>query len=149
MKKFANNNNNRGGNNKYQNDRPKNKTLTLPLPENYVANRNKEIDKEQVIAAFKFLSDNQVFGMLSTSVQITKATLFGDETKKGFMNVGFIKDVDSDASSIDVTFYGSYVDKIEDLINAYRLEVSPRIIVDRDGDFVAFTNFDLIPTVNG
>lgn len=130
-----------------QNDRPKNKTITFDLPTTYTANRGKEIDTEQVVSAFNFLSSNEVFGMLSTSVQISKATMFGDETKKGFMNIGFINDVNMEDNIMSVTVYGSYADKIEDLVNAYRLQVVPRIICDRDGDFVAFTNFDLIPTM--
>ena len=145
------NNNANGGKNKKFNknskkpSRPKNEMYDVLLKTPYLGNRGLEVPASQVEAAFDHLMENKIFDILSVPVQIAKSTLFGDPERKGYINVGYLKEIDYATDTVCVCVYGGYVEKIEAITtDECGLAVQPRIITDRDGDFVTFTAFDMI-----
>lgn len=143
-------NNNVGKNKKFNKgnkkpSRPKNEMYDVLLKTPYLGNRGLEVPAAQVEAAFDHLMNNKIFDILSVPVQIAKSTLFGDPERKGYINVGYLKEIDYATDTVCVCVYGGYVEKIEAITSdEYGLAVQPRIITDRDGDFVTFTAFDMI-----
>jgi len=143
MKKFANNNNRNNNNNR--SDRPRNKTFTFNVKDDITDRNGNPIDMDQVYGALSFLQDNEIFDILSIAVQMSKTDLFGDNYK-GFANVGYIHKFDPKAKTVDVTVFGNFVEKIEDMQNIGQGPscLMPKVIMDRDGDFARFANFDLV-----
>lgn len=143
-------NNNNAGKKKFNKNskkpaRPKNEMYDVLLKTPYLGNRGLEVPAAQVEAAFDHLMNNKIFDILSVPVQIAKSTLFGDPERKGYINVGYLKEIDYATDTVCVCVYGGYVEKIEAITtDEYGLAVQPRIITDRDGDFVTFTAFDMI-----
>lgn len=145
------NNNANGGKNKKFNknnkkpSRPKNEMYDVLLKTPYLGNRGLEVPASQVEAAFDHLMENKIFDILSVPVQIAKSTLFSDPERKGYINVGYLKEIDYATDTVCVCVYGGYVERIEAITtDEYGLAIQPRIITDRDGDFVTFTAFDMI-----
>lgn len=124
--------------------RPKNEIFDFTIAQPYTGNKGREVSNAQVEGAFEHLQMNKIFDILSVPVQIAKSVMFSDPDRKGFINVGYIKEIPDTYDMISVCVYGNYVEKIDDISQDTGVIIKPRIITDREGDFVTFTAFDLV-----
>ena len=131
--------NNRG------NDRPRNEKMTFPIATTYYTKAGQswnEMDTQTVDDVITSLKANDVFKLLNVPVQITRAALLDDSEKRGFSVIGYITDFDMNERSVEINVYSTYVGDVKRISNT--LYLNPRIISDRDGNFVSFSNFDLM-----
>ena len=131
--------NNRG------NDRPRNEKMTFPIATTYYTKAGQswnKMDTQTVDDVITSLKANDVFKLLNVPVQITRAVLLDDSEKRGFSVIGYITDLDMNERSVEINVYSTYVGDVKRIANT--LYLNPRIISDRDGNFVSFSNFDLM-----
>lgn len=129
--------------NNRRNDRPRNENIEFPLIDTFRSRSDQELDANQIYGILKDLNEDGVFGTISVYVQIPRSILMNDPEKKGFMNVGFIREVDVDRRVVDVTVYGNQVESVKNIMADKTVFLVPKIISDRNGDFSTFTNFNL------
>lgn len=139
---------NRVNNNQQQNNRPKKMTVDFPvvLPfGNTDRNGNfTEIDQNSVIAYLEDLNSNNVFSILTTPVNVSRALIMNDSTKKGNAVVGFINSFDLEHMTVAVTIYATSVENMTKLMNTTPLGLDIRIN-GYNHEFRSFTGFTLIP----
>lgn len=137
-------NNNRTGGYKTQrtDDRPRNKTFTFPLTVSGVTGNDRTYDVNEALSTLETLNDNDIFTTLSVPVHISRALLENDETRRGTMNIGFIKAISVAELTADVTIFGKNVATIEDM----DLNFVPRVLV-KDEKVVTFLGFDLVRSI--
>lgn len=131
-------------NNYKKSERPRNETFEFPFVNEFKSRSSQVMDANQIIGILSDLNADDVFGTISCYVQIERKLVFNDPEKKGWMNIGFIKSVNTDAMNVSVTIYGNQVQTIKNLLEEKQLYFSPNVISDRNGDFSIFTNFNLV-----
>lgn len=135
-------------NNNQQNNRPKKITIDFPVVLPFgTTDRNgnfTEIDQNTVIANLEELNNNQVFSILTTPVNVSRALIMNDNTKKGNVVVGFINSFDLENMSVAVTIYATSVENMNKLMENTPLGLDLRIN-GYNHEFRSFTGFTLIP----
>ena len=132
-------------NNSRGNDRPRNEKMTFPIATTYYTKAGQswnEMDTQTVDDVITSLKANDGFKLLSVPVQSTRAALLDDSERRGFSVSGYITDFDMNERSVEINVYSTYVGDVKRIANT--LYLNPRIISDRDGNFVSFSNFDLM-----
>ena len=124
---------------------PKKETLTFPIVDSFSVtdkqNGTVDLDKDTILDTLQGLNDDGVFKVLTQNVGIANSLLFNDAAKKGNATVGYIDSVDTENNQINVTIFGSSVEKIKAI--ADNLIVRPKVIASH-GEFRCFNGFDLV-----
>lgn len=124
---------------------PKKETFAFPIIDEFTVtdkqNGTVVIDKDVILDTLQDLNDSGVFKVLTQNVGISNSLLHNDATKKGSATVGYIDSVDVETNNINVTIFGSSVERIKEMADS--LTVRPKVIANR-GEFRCFNGFDLI-----
>ena len=140
-KKF---NNNRGtytknNGNHQRNDRPKNKLMKFAINVSGTDSNGRIYDANGALANLETLKDNGTFNMLSVPVSISRALLENDDTLRGSISVGFIRDIDIIDLTAEVSIFGKNVETIESM----SLKFVPRMLIKNE-KVITFLGFDLV-----
>lgn len=140
-KKF---NNNRGtytknNGNHQHNDRPKNKLMKFAINVSGTDSNGRIYDANGALANLETLKDNGTFNMLSVPVSISRALLENDDTRRGSISVGFIRDIDIIDLTAEVSIFGKNVETIESM----SLKFVPRMLIKNE-KVITFLGFDLV-----
>lgn len=127
--------------------KPRKESFTFEIVPTFIApihqGETVEIDHDTVIERLGFLEDQGVFEILTQNVSIANSLLYDDPEKKGNSTIGFINEVNVDENKVDMTVFGTSVEKIKSLMEKCTLTFEPRII-HRNGEFRTFNGFSLV-----
>ncbi len=128
----------RGGNSA---PRPRNEDYTIDLSKFFESTKGDQLDASEIESRLNELDKNGTFKTISIPIRISRAMFMKDSSKNGFMNIGYIRGIDTLNSTVDITVYSTSVEAFKEFLD--NICVAPRIMANR-GEFTTFLTFDLV-----